>query len=199
MYYQNFYYQNILQNIEPSYNWRELYIASEDELSPFYGAVYSEFEYTNTVYNYFIHPQWDDFGSNTLYLKILYADYEKSFAVIEFIGEWNDALYNDIMFVKREVIESMIGNGINKFILIGENILIFHGSDDCYYEEWFQDVEDGWIAAINFRPHVMKEMERFNIDSYFLTGGELDDLNWRTNSPVELLQRIEKIASRRLN
>lgn len=199
MHYQNFYYQNILQNIEPSYNWRELYIASEDELSPFYGAVYSEFEYTNTVYNYFIHPQWDDFGSNTLYLKILYADYEKSFAVIEFIGEWNDALYNDIMFVKREVIESMIGNGINKFILIGENVLIFHGSDDCYYEEWFQDVEDGWIAAINFRPHVMKEMERFNIDSYFLTGGELDDLNWRTNSPVELLQRIEKIASRRLN
>lgn len=188
-----------MQNIEPSYNWRELYIASEDELSPFYGAVYSEFEYTNTVYNYFIHPQWDDFGSNTLYLKILFADYEKSFAVIEFIGEWNDALYNDIMFVKREVIESMIGNGINKFILIGENVLIFHGSDDCYYEEWFQDVEDGWIAAINFRPHVMKEMERFNIDSYFLTGGELDDLNWRTNSPVELLQRIEKIASRRLN
>lgn len=188
-----------MQNIEPSYNWRELYIASEDELSPFYGAVYNEFEYTNTVYNYFIHPQWDDFGSNTLYLKILFADYEKSFAVIEFIGEWNDALYNDIMFVKREVLESMISNGINKFILIGENVLIFHGSDDCYYEEWFQDVEDGWIAAINFRPHVMKEMERFNIDSYMLTGGELVDLNWRTNSPIELLQRIEKIASRRLN
>ena len=56
---------------------------------------------------------------STLYLKILYADYERSFAVIEFIGEWNDALYNDIMFVKREVIESMVGNGINKFILIG--------------------------------------------------------------------------------
>ena len=67
-----------MQNLEPSYNWRELYIASEDELSPFYGAVYSEFEYTNTVYNYFIHPQWDDFGSNTLYLKILYADYENA-------------------------------------------------------------------------------------------------------------------------
>lgn len=187
-----------MQNLEPSYNWRELYIASEDELSPFYGAVYSEFEYTNTVYNYFIHPQWDDFGSNTLYLKILYADYEKSFAVIEFIGEWNDALYNDIMFVKREVIESMIGNGINKFILIGENVLNFHGSDDCYYEEWFQDVEDGWIAAVNFRPHVMLEMQMFNIDSYFLTGGELDDLNWRVHNPVELLKMIEKIASHRL-
>ncbi len=188
-----------MQNIEPNYSWRELYIASEDELSPFFGTVYSEFEYTNTVYNYFIHPQWDDFGSNTLYLKILYADYDRAFTVIEFIGEWNDALYNDIMFVKREVIEPMLGNGINKFILIGENVLNFHGSDDCYYEEWFQDVEDGWIAAINFRPHVMKEMERFNIDSYLLTGGELDDLNWRSSNPIELLLRIEKIAAHRLN
>jgi hypothetical protein len=188
-----------LQDIEPFYNWRELYVASEDELSPLFGAVYSEFEYTNTVYNYFIHPQWDEFGSNTLYLKILYADYERQFAVIEFMGEWNDALYNDIMFLKREVIESLIGNGITKFILIGENVLNFHGSDDCYYEEWFQDVEEGWIAAINFRPHVMTEMERFNIDSYFITGGELDDFNWRTHNPIELLSRIEKIAARRLN
>ncbi len=188
-----------MQDIEPFYNWRELYIASEDELSPFFGTVYSEFEYSNTVYNYFIHPQWDEFGSNTLYLKTLYADYDRGFAVIEFIGEWNDAINNDIMFVKREVIESMLGNGINKFILVGENVLNFHGSDDCYYEEWFQEVEDGWIAAINFRPHVMMEMQRFNIDSYFLTGGELDDLSWRTHNPVELLKRVEQIASRRLN
>jgi hypothetical protein len=188
-----------LQNIEPYYRWRELYIASEDERSPFYGVVYSEFEYSNTVYNYYIHPQWDEFGSSTLYMKILYADYERSFAVLEFIGEWNDALYNDIMFLKREVIEPLQRNGITKFILIGENVLNFHGSDDCYYEEWFQDVEEGWIAALNFRPHVMKEMEKFNIDSYLVTGGELDDLNWRIFNPLELLQQIEKIVTRRLN
>jgi hypothetical protein len=188
-----------VQDLEPFYNWRELYISSEDEYSPFYGAVYSEFEYTNTVYNYYIHPQWDEFGSTTLYLKVIYADYERGFAVIEFIGEWNDAINNDIMFLKREVIESMIGNNINKFILIGENVLNFHGSDDCYYEDWFQDIEEGWIAALNFRPHVMQEMERFNVDSYFITGGELDDLNWRMYNPVELLAKVEKIASRRLN
>ena len=188
-----------MQDLEPFYNWRELYISSEDEYSPFYGSVYSEFEYTNTVYNYYIHPQWDEFGSTTLYLKVIYADYERGFVVIEFIGEWNDAINNDIMFLKREVIESMIGKNINKFILIGENVLNFHGSDDCYYEDWFQDIEDGWIAALNFRPHVMQEMERFNVDSYFITGGELDDLNWRMYNPVELLSKIEKIASRRLN
>jgi hypothetical protein len=187
-----------VQDIEPYYRWRELYIASDDERSPFYGVVYSEFEYSNTIYNYYIHPQWDEFGSTTLYVKVLYADYDRSFAVLEFIGEWNDALYNDIMFLKREVIEPMIRNGISKFILIGENILNFHGSDDCYYEEWFQDVEDGWIAALNFRPHVMKEMEKFNVDSYFVTGGELDDFNWRLYNPVELLYQIEKIVTHRL-
>jgi hypothetical protein len=31
-------------------------------------------------------------GSETLYLKILYADYEAGYVVIEFIGEWNDAI-----------------------------------------------------------------------------------------------------------
>jgi len=188
-----------VQDIEPYYSWRELYIASEDELSPFHGAVYSEFEFTNTVYNYFIHPQWDEFGSATLYLKVIYVDYDRSFAVIEFIGEWNDALYNDIMFLKREVIEPMMTEGIKKFILIGENVLNFHGSDDCYYEEWFQDVEDGWIAAINFRPHVAIEMERFNLDYYMVFGGELDDMNWRMFGPVELFKKIEHIISRRLN
>jgi hypothetical protein len=188
-----------VQNIEPYYRWRDLYIASEDERSPFFGTEYSEFEYSNTVYNYYIHPQWDDFGSNTLYVKIIYADYERSFAVLEFIGEWNDALYNDIMFLKREVIEPLESNGITKFILIGENVLNFHGSDDSYYEEWFQDVEEGWIAAINFRPHVMVEMEKFNLDSYLVTGGELDELNWRIYNPIELLNQIEKIVSHRLN
>lgn len=188
-----------MQDIEPFYNWRELYIASEDERSPFYGAVYSEFEFTNTVYNYFIHPQWDEFGSNTLYIKILFADYEKHFAVIEFIGEWNDALYNDIMFLKREVVEELEQSGISKFILIGENVLNFHGSDDSYYEEWFDDVGDGWIAAINFRPHVMWEMQQFNIDSYFVTGGELDDFNWRLSNPYDLFAKVEKVISRRLN
>lgn len=188
-----------MQDIEPFYSWSEIYTAAEDERSPFYGAVYSEFEYTHTVYNYYIHPQWDEFGSNTLYLKVLQADYERGYAIIEFIGEWNDALYNDIMFLKRDVIELMMTEGINKFILIGENVLNFHGSDDCYYEEWFQEVDAGWIAAVNFRPHVMQEMSRFNLDYYMASGGELDELNWRTFRPLDLFNRVEGVISRRLN
>ena len=46
--------------------------------------------------------------------------------------------------------------------MIGENVLNFHASDDCYYEEWFQEVEDGWIAAVNFRDHVLKELELYS-------------------------------------
>ncbi|MFN9958788.1 MAG: hypothetical protein ACK55I_37330, partial [bacterium] len=124
------------------------------------------FEYSNTVYNYYIHPQWDEFGSTTLYIKILYVDYDRSYTIIEMIGEWNDALYNDIMFFKREVAELMMNEWITKFILIGENVLNFHGSDDCYYEEWFQEVEEGYIVAINFRPHVLTEMKKYNLDYY---------------------------------
>lgn len=188
-----------MQDIEPFYNWREFYISAEDEYSPFYGTVYSEFEFSNTVYNYYIHPQWDQFGSNTLYMKILFADYERHFAILEFIGEWNDALYNDIMFLKREVIEELDRAGINKYILIGENVLNFHGSDDSYYEEWFDDVGDGWIAALNFRPHVLNEMQRFNLDYYFVTGGELEDFNWRLTNPIDLFTRVEGLISKRLN
>ena len=187
-----------MQDIEPFYNWRGIYSAEEDERSPFYQREHSEFVYTNTIYNFYIHPQWDEFGSSTLYLKVLFADYEQNFAVIEFIGEWNDCLNNDIMFLKREIIEPMISSGISKFILIGENVLNFHASDDCYYEEWFQEVDDGWITALNFRSHVLKEFEKNNIDYFIAAGGELDEMNWRSFNPYQLLERVERIISHRL-
>lgn len=187
-----------MQDIEPYYSWRHLYISAEDELSPFYGREYSEFEYSNTVYNYYIHPQWDDFGSNTLYIKTLYTDYDSGFAILEFIGEWNDAINNDIMLLKRDVVDLMINEGISKFILIGENVLNFHASDDCYYQEWFDDVEDGWIVALNFRDHVRQEFNKYNIDYYMVFGGELDDLKWRLFQPQQLFDRINGVISHRL-
>ena len=51
-----------MHNIEPYYNWRHIYISEEDERSPFFGREYSEFEFTQAIYNYLIHPQWDEFG-----------------------------------------------------------------------------------------------------------------------------------------
>lgn len=187
-----------MHDIEPFYRWRDDYVAAEDDRSPFYQTEYNEFEFDKQIYNYLIHPQWDFFGSNTLYLKILFVDYDRSYAIIELIGEWNDAIDNDIMTLKREIIESIINEGINKFILIGENVLNFHSSDDCYYEEWFQEVEDGWIAGVNFREHVIDEFRQNNIDYYINFGGDLDDLNWRQLKPIQLFKRVEEQLMRRL-
>jgi len=188
-----------MQDLEPFYNWRHIYTSEQDDKSPFFGRVYSEFVFSQTIYNYYIHPQWDEFGSRTLYMKILFADYEQHYVIIELLGEWNDAISNDIMLMKRELLELMMDNGINKFVLIGENVLNFHSSDDCYYEEWFQEVEDGWIAGINFRQHVIDEFKRNNIDYYINFGGELDDMIWRNLKPLQFFKKVEEQLVKRLN
>ncbi len=187
-----------MHTIEPFYNWRHDYISSEDEKSPFYGMEYNEFEFDKQIYNYLLHPQWDDFGSQTLYLKIIYADYDQGYAIIEFIGEWNDAIYNDIMLLKREIIDLLIDQDINHFILIGENVLNFHASDESYYEEWFQEVEDGWIAGLHFRDHVIEEFQQQNIDYYINFGEYLNEIPWRTLKPKQLFEHVNIYLNKRL-
>lgn len=184
--------------LEPYYNWRHLYCAEEDKLSPFFGRDHSEFEFTQTVYNFYIHPQWDDFGSTTLYLKVLYADYEIGFAIIEFIGEWNDAIENDIMTLKRDLIDKMLAQNINKYILIAENVLNFHSSDDCYYEEWADDIntEGGWVVMIGLPEQSRYDFIKASINYYV----ELIDLNdWRTFTPINLFTKIDNLMLKRLN
>lgn len=182
-----------MHNIEPFFNWLDVYVSEEDEQSPFFKRTYSEFEFTNTIYNFYIHPQWDAFGSPTLYLKVLFADYSHHFVIIELIGEWNDAIHNDIMFLKRDVIDPFIEKGITKFVLIGENVLNFHESDDCYYEEWYQDIRDngGWIALINFREHVLNQMRNVRLQNYILFGEQFNDVNWRVVKPFHFHHLIE--------
>jgi hypothetical protein len=188
-----------MHDLEPFYAWRHYYIASDDERSPFFNRHYSEFEFSQMVYNYYIHPQWDEIGSPTLYIKILFADYKKNFAIIEMIGEWNDCLHNDIMFLKRNVVEPMMEEGINKFILIGENVMNFHASEDDYYQEWFDEVDEGWIVAINFREHVIQEFSGARIDYYILLGGQFNTLEWRIFTPWQLFDKIEAAITRRLS
>ena len=180
-----------MHTIEPHYNWRNLYIASEDERSPFFGKAYSEFEFTQVIYDHVIHPQWDYFGTPSLYLKVLFADYDEGFAVIELLGEWNDCINNDIMFLKREVVEPLMKNCVNKFILLGENVLNFHASDECYYEEWSEELDDGWIYMLNFREHVLNEFCQNSIDKYFTNLETNYEMHWRTFRPMQLFQKIE--------
>ncbi|HAW21004.1 MAG TPA: hypothetical protein DCX14_12550 [Flavobacteriales bacterium] len=188
-----------MHTIEPYWNWRNLYAAELDEQSPFYGREYSETFYTDAIYDHYIHPQWDNIGSATLFIKILYVEYEDQFAIIELIGEWNDTLNNDIMTLKRDIIDALIDAGINKFIIVGESVMNFHSSDDCYYEEWFEDVEDGWIAALNFRQHVLNDFTSTGIDNYLIYGGALNDFEWTTFRPLQLFQKIEKMVEKRFD
>jgi hypothetical protein len=189
-----------MHTIEPYYSWRNHYVASEDPQSPFFEREYNELSYHMKIYDHFIHPQWDGFGSQTLYIKILFVDYEEQSAVIEMFGEWNDCLHNDIMMFKRDVIDCLQNEGICKFILIGENILNFHYSDDSYYDEWFDEVTDadGWIALLNFNKHVIDDMNSIDLDSYFVMGGELSEFGWRTYAPDQLIVRIRDCVENRL-
>lgn len=186
-----------MHDIEPFHKWRDQYIASEDRKSPFYGRVYSEFTFSNKVYNYFIHPQWDDFGSATIYMKILFVDYDAGYCFIELIGEWNDCLHNDIMFIKREIIDHLYEKGIRRFVLFCDNILNFHGSDNCYYEEWLEDIAEdgGWICLINTLEHVEREMVETQLQHYVIFGGIFNDFNWRRGKPEDVYYQIERMMS----
>ncbi len=187
-----------MHQIEPYYRWQNFYDSSMDDRSPFYGKEYNFDLYSEHIYGYYIDPAWDFMGSETLYMKLLFVDYDNGFGVIELIGEWNDALNNDIMHFKRNILEHIMGEGINKFVLIGENIMNFHGSDDSYYEEWFEEVEDGWIACVGFPEHVVSEMKVFNVDMYLNFGGTLDIPNWRTMTPQRFLLLVSQLIQRRL-
>lgn len=184
-----------MHTIEPYWKWRDFYTAEEDEQSPFFGREYSEFEFSDRIYNFYIHPQWDYFGSDTLYLKLLYVDYKKGAAVIEFLGEWNDCVRNDIMFLKREVIDVLIQNGINKFVLIGENILEFFADGNEYYEEWYDEVKDsgGWIMALNFREHIVDEMQQANIHHFIHVSEQYADISWRKYKPNHLIDYLDDL------
>lgn len=187
-----------MQDIEPYDNWHYLYTSENDERSPFYGREYSEFEFVNTIYNYYIHPLWDEFGSRTLYLKVLMVDYDEQYMIMELIGEWNDAIENDIMQLKREVVDDFLREGITKFILITENVLNFHSSDDCYYEEWYDDVKDqgGWIAFLNMPEQTRYDFIKARIINYVEL---ISFVPWRTLKPEILFNQIDNMFMRRLD
>nr|WP_262909638.1 hypothetical protein [Niabella pedocola] len=171
-------------------------MSEEDERSPFYGVEHSQFEYKDAVYNYYIHPQWDYFGSRTLYLKVLMADYEEGYAIMELIGEWNDAVENDIMTLKRDVLEVFMNEGIYKFILIAENVLNFHSGDRDYYEELHEELSDaeGWIVCLNMPSQTQYDFKQAKLNQFI----ELMEIhNWRVYKPYHLYKKInDQLAAR---
>lgn len=190
-----------MHDLEPFYGWQDEYRAETDRFSPFFNIPDEEREnYVHTIYNFYIHPEWDDIGSPTLFLKVLYVHYEHQFAIIEMIGEWNDAISNDIMFLKRNLIDDLIKNGISKFILIGENVLNFHADTTDYYEEWQEEIEEnkGWIGLLNFSKPVIQEMQNCAILPYVSFVLE-QEWAWRKLKPLALFSAIEMWMQHRIS
>lgn len=189
-----------MHNIEPFYRWRDFYAAEEDERSPFFGRTYDEFGFTHSLYNYFLHPQWDEFGSSTLYGKILFADYDEGFALIELIGEWNDTLHNDIMYLKNRVADPLMNQGISKFVFFCENVLNFHASEDDYYAEWAEEIHEelGWIALLNTRRHVEEEMHAARLQHYLHFGERYNNIIWHPQKPQTVCLLAEALVDGRM-
>ena len=186
-----------MHEIEPTYHWQKYYQAEKDKKSPFYGNTYGN-EYSDSIYGYYIDPNWDYIGSETLYCKLLMVDYDRKYAILELFGEWNDTLHNDIMWLKRSVLDVLTKEGINKFILLGDNLFQFHGGETDYYEEWFEDVEDGWIAAVMFPDFILSEFQKYRLDYYLNFGGTLQIENWRTLKPEIFFELVNGLILRRL-
>jgi hypothetical protein len=180
-----------MHQLEPFYNWQHIYVSEADPRSPFFERPHSEFEYSQTIYNFYIHPQWDDLGSRTLYGKVLMADYEEGYLVLELIGEWNDAVENDIMTLKRDVLEPFVVQGIRSFILIAENVLNFHSDTSDYYEELAEELTDcgGWIVCLNMPTASAREFEQARLTRYLPL---LELYAWRNYRPIHLFRKLRE-------
>ena len=123
-------------------------------------------------------------------MKILFVDYELSYAIIELLGEWNDAIENDIMTLRRDVTDILFAKGISKFILIAENVLNFHSSDDSYYEEWMEQLDDdkGWVVILNMPVQSQYDFKRARLANYLALA---DFPQWRTLKPEIVFQQVD--------
>ena len=98
----------------------------------------------------------------------------------------------------QPIIDELVKQDIHKFILIGENVLNYHGDDNCYYEEWWDDIKDeeGWIAFVNFRPHVIDEMVETELQYYVNLDDVFGEINWRPQPPNKLFQAIDTMINK---
>ena len=106
------------------------------------------------------------------------------------IGEWNDAVENDIMTMKRNVLEAFMDQGIHKIILIAENVLNFHSSDKEYYEELYEELSDsaGWIVCLNMPQQTQYDFRRAKLNQFI----ELMEIEtWRVYKPYHLFKKID--------
>ena len=102
------------------------------------------------------------------------------------------------MTFRRDITDMLFKKGINKFILIAENVLNFHSSNDDYYEEWKEQLQEdnGWVVIINMPEQSQYDFIRSRLIHYI----ELVDLpQWRTLKPEMVFQEVENIMIKRID
>jgi hypothetical protein len=77
-------------------------------------------------------------------------------------------------------------------------VLNFHSSDDSYYEEWHEQLEDdnGWVAVLNMPNATQHDFKKARITNY-LHFFELDQ--WRTLKPEIIFQTLDNELMKRLD
>lgn len=180
-----------MHTIEPFYGWLHLYSQDQDANNPFHETVHSEFFYDRQIYEYLAHPQWDTIESESLLVKILYADYETGYAIIELIGEWNDLYEHDFRLLCVNCLTYLADAGVSRFILISENVFNVYLQDDDYYAAMTEELEDGWICLFRARPHVLDEFQRYGLGAYLYWNMEFDAVVWRKMMPWNMYRLIQ--------
>ena len=80
-----------------------------------------------------------------------------------------------------------------KMILMGNSPYKPGDNHPPSIEEWYEDIreEGGWIAFINFRDHVLKEMKQVHLQNFVLCGEQFSDVNWRSVKPFHFHHLVE--------
>lgn len=180
-----------LHYIEPFYGWLKLYSHETDPRSPYHGVEHNLFYFDRSMCDIPAHPLWDLIASESLLIKILYADYITGFAIIELFGEWNDLRDNDFKLLMENCLNLLLENNIQKFIFICENVFHTYLESDDYYQAMAEELEEGWMCLIRPRQEMLEELEAYHINQYFYWNPVLDELEWRKLKPNQLYQLVE--------
>jgi hypothetical protein len=76
--------------------------------------------------------------------------------------------------------------------------LNFHSSDDSYYEDWKEQLEDdnGWVAILNMPQQSQYDFKKYRITNYI---NFYEMYEWRTYKPELIFQQIDNYILRQLS
>jgi hypothetical protein len=184
----------MFQEIEPFHGWLHIYNQANDRRNPFREVEHNAFHYDRFIYTYPAHPLWESIESESLLIKVLYANYRRGFAVIELLGEWNDLFQNDFKLLCENCLYPLLHAGITNFVLICDNVFNIYIQNDEYYADLYDMLEDGWICLLNPRPNIVDELHKWRVDGFFRLLYDANAIRWRKMKPWDLFYRADNLG-----